>query len=122
MYDGGADVVYHAAGGSGAGLFQAAVEKSKWAIGVDADQYQSAAADQKKWILTSALKGVDTAVYTFIQDETEGKFTSGSFRFSLKDNGVGYATSNPAIDPFKAKIDDFKAKIISGAIVVPTTP
>ena len=51
MYDGGADVVYAAAGGSGGGLFQAAAEKSKWAIGVDSDQYQSYP-DQQKWILT----------------------------------------------------------------------
>jgi basic membrane protein A len=122
MYDGGADVVYHAAGGSGSGLFQAAVEKKQLAIGVDSDQYQSATADQKPLILTSALKGVDTAVYTFIENDANGKFTAGTTRFSLKDNGVGYATSNPIIDPYKAKIEDYKAKIIAGTITVPTTP
>jgi basic membrane protein A len=122
MYDAGADVVYHAAGGSGAGLFQAAVEKKHLAIGVDSDQYQSATADQKPLILTSALKGVDTAVFTFIENDANGKFTAGSTRFSLKDNGVGYATSNPIIDPYKSKIEDYKAKIISGAITVPTAP
>jgi basic membrane protein A len=122
MYDAGADVVYHAAGGSGAGLFQAAVEKKGLAIGVDSDQYQSATADQKPLILTSALKGVDTAVYNFIEGDANGKFTAGTTRFSLKDNGVGYATSNPIIDPYKAKIEDYKAKIIAGTITVPTTP
>ena len=122
MYDDGADVVYHAAGGSGSGLFQAAAEKKLLAIGVDSDQYESAAADQKAYILTSALKGVDTAVYTFIKDDADGKFTAGSKRFSLKDDGVGYATSNSALDPYKAKIEDAKAKIISGAITVPTAP
>jgi basic membrane protein A len=121
MYNAGADVVYHAAGGSGAGLFDAAKQVNKLAIGVDSDQYQSAPADEKSLILTSALKGVDTAVFDFISDYTKGQFQAGSKRFSLKDNGVGYATSNPKIEPFKAKIEEFKAKIISGAITVPTT-
>ena len=122
MYDGGADVVYHAAGGSGAGLFQAAKEKNKLAIGVDSDQYQSAPADEKALILTSALKGVDTAVYNFIEQDAKGQFTAGSTRFGLKENGVGYATSNPKIDAYKSKIEEYKQKIIAGSITVPTTP
>jgi len=122
MYDGGADVVYHASGGSGAGLFQAAKEKNKLAIGVDSDQYQSAPADEKDLILTSALKGVDTAVYNFIENEAKGKFTAGATRFGLKENGVGYATSNPKIEAYKAKIEAAKQKIIAGSITVPTTP
>ena len=80
MYDNGADVVYHAAGGSGSGLFTAAKEKNKLAIGVDSDQYQSAPADQKALILTSALKGVDTAVFNFIEDDANGKFKPGYTR------------------------------------------
>ncbi|HJQ44253.1 MAG TPA: BMP family ABC transporter substrate-binding protein, partial [Jatrophihabitantaceae bacterium] len=122
MYNSGADVVYHAAGGSGAGLFDAAAQVKHWAIGVDSDQYQTAPANEKKYILTSALKGVDTAVYDFIKGDVGGQFKAGDVRFSLKDNGVGYATSNPALDPYKAKIEEFKQKIISGAITVPTTP
>jgi basic membrane protein A len=122
QYDGGADVVYHAAGGSGSGLFQAAVEKNKLAIGVDSDQYQTATAAQKPLILTSALKGVDTAVDEFITGDAAGKFKAGFTRFSLKDNGVGYATSNSKLDPFKTKIEGYKAKIIAGTIKVPETP
>jgi basic membrane protein A len=122
MYNNGADVVYHAAGGSGAGLFDAAKQTNKLAIGVDSDQYQTAPADEKGLILTSALKGVNTAVFDFIQNDINGKFKAGSQRFSLKDNGVGYATSNPKIKPFEAKINDYKQKIISGQITVPTTP
>ena len=121
QYDAGADVVYHAAGGSGAGLFQAAKEKNKLAIGVDSDQYNTAPADEKDLILTSALKGVDTAVFNFIEDDANGKFTAGSTRFGLKEGGVGYATSNPKIDPYKAQIEDYKSKIIAGTIVVPTS-
>jgi basic membrane protein A len=122
MYDNGADVVYHAAGGSGSGLFTAAKEKNKLAIGVDSDQYQSAPADQKALILTSALKGVDTAVFNFIEDDANGKFKAGYTRFDLKVNGVGYSTSNPIIDPYKAKIDEYKQKIINGQITVPEKP
>lgn len=122
QYDGGADVVYHAAGGSGAGLFQAAKEKNKLAIGVDSDQYQSAPAGEKELILTSALKGVDTAVYNFIESDSKGQFKAGATRFGLKENGVGYATSNPKIDAYKAKIEEFKQKIIDGSLTVPTTP
>jgi basic membrane protein A len=122
MYDAGADVVYHAAGGSGSGLFDAAKAAGKLAIGVDSDQYKTAPADEKSLILTSALKGVDTAVYNFITDDANGKFKAGSVRFGLKEGGVGYATSNPKIDPFKAKIEEFKQKIIDGTITVPTTP
>jgi basic membrane protein A len=121
MYNNGADVVYHAAGGSGAGLFDAAKQENKLAIGVDSDQYQSAPADEKSLILTSALKGVDTAVYNFIQADTSGGFKAGVQRFSLKDNGVGYATSNPKIDQYKSKIDQYKQDIIDGKIKVPTT-
>jgi basic membrane protein A len=122
QYDKGADVVYHAAGGSGSGLFQAAKEKNKLAIGVDSDQYLTAPADEQSLILTSALKGVDTAVFNFIESDAKGQFTAGSTRFGLKEGGVGYATSNPIIAPYKAKIEDYKAKIIAGTIVVPTTP
>ena len=120
MYNAGADVVYHAAGGSGAGLFDAAKQTGNLAIGVDSDQYQSAPADERSLILTSALKGVDTAVYDFIKSDINGQFKAGSQRFSLKDNGVGYATSNPKIKPFEAKINEFKQKIIDGQITVPT--
>jgi basic membrane protein A len=122
QYDAGADVVYHAAGGSGSGLFDAAKAAGKLAIGVDSDQYQTAPADEKSLILTSALKGVDTAVYNFITNDANGKFSAGSVRFGLKEDGVGYSTSNPAIDPYKPKIEEFKAKIIAGTITVPTTP
>jgi basic membrane protein A len=121
-YAAGADVVYHAAGGSGAGLFDAAKQTNNLAIGVDSDQYLTAPADEKDLILTSALKGVDTATFNFIEQDINGQFKAGSTRFGLAENGVGYSTSNPKIDPFKEKIEAAKADIISGKIKVPTTP
>jgi basic membrane protein A and related proteins len=128
MYQAGADVVYHAAGGSGSGLFTAAKEYSTsnnahvWAIGVDSDQYLTAPPDQQPYILTSMLKRVDVAVYETIKDYVNNAFKGGIRTFDLKANGVGYSTSGGFIDDIKAQLDDIKAKIVSGEVTVPTTP
>jgi basic membrane protein A len=81
MYDGGAEIIYHAAGLSGAGLFRAAVEADKPAIGVDSDQYLTAAPEEQPLILTSMLKRVDTAVYNAIA-QTEMVSSSPASRSS----------------------------------------
>jgi basic membrane protein A len=126
MYQGGADVVYHAAGGSGAGLFAAVADyaqtsgKTVWAIGTDSDQYLSAPSDEQKYILTSNLKRVNVAVYDTIKAFVNGTFQGGYQTFDLKAGGVGYSTSNPAIEPYKAQLDDLQTKIISGEIKVPS--
>jgi basic membrane protein A len=122
MFDNGADVVYAAAGGSGSGAFDAAVSSKKLAIGVDSDQYLTATAAQKPVVLTSALKQVDTAVYSMIASAVKGSPLTGIQRFSLKVGGVGYAKSNPAVQPYEKVTDGYAAKIVSGAIVVPTVP
>jgi basic membrane protein A len=122
MYDQGADVVYQAAGGSGTGVFKAAKGKGKLAIGVDSDQYNTVAPELKDVILTSMLKRVDTAVYQFVKDEGEGKFTAGETVFDLKADGVGYSTSGGKVDDIKTKLDDFKQQIIDGKITVPSKP
>ena len=124
MYDAGADVIFAAAGGSGVGVFDAAVAAGdgKWAIGVDSDQYLSATADQQKHILTSMLKRVDVAVFETIKAFTTDKKLSGTTVFDLKADGVGYATSGGYVDDIVSKLDALKAKVISGEIKVPTTP
>ncbi|MBA3552733.1 MAG: BMP family ABC transporter substrate-binding protein [Actinobacteria bacterium] len=128
MYDNGADVVYHAAGGSGSGLFQAAVEKSEetgtqlWAIGVDSDQYQSAPPEQQPHILTSMLKRVDVAVYETIGDFVGGNLTGGYRTFDLSVDGVGYSPSGGFLDDVTDQLEDLKQQIIDGEIEVPTTP
>ena len=126
MYDSGIDVIYHAAGGTGAGLFTAAKESGKqpgdiWAIGVDSDQYNTVKPENgQAYILTSMLKRVDVATYTAIKAYAAGKPLSGESRFDLKVDGVGYSTSNPAINDIKDKLEAAKADIISGKVVVPT--
>jgi basic membrane protein A len=122
MYDGGADVVYQAAGGSGVGVFKAAKAKNKLAIGVDSDQYNTVAADLKDVIITSMLKRVDVAVFDFVKGMGEGRFTAGPTVFDLKADGVGYSTSGGKIDDVKPKLEGYKQQIISGTVKVPTKP
>jgi basic membrane protein A len=122
MYDAGADVVYHAAGGSGTGVFKAATSKKKLAIGVDSDQYNTVTPDLKDVILTSMIKRVDTAVYDFVKSMGEDKFTAGKQVFDLKTDGVGYSTSGGKVDDIKTKLDDYKKQIIDGKITVPEKP
>ena len=76
----------------------------------------------KSVILTSMLKRVDAAVYDYIKADASGTPLTGTQRFDLKADGVGYATSNPAVQPYTAKADEFKQKIISGEIKVPDKP
>ncbi|HJS26934.1 MAG TPA: BMP family ABC transporter substrate-binding protein [Actinomycetota bacterium] len=123
MYDGGAEIIYHAAGASGAGLFNAAVEADKLAIGVDSDQYLTASPEQQPLILTSMLKRVDTAVFNAIAAVGDGTF-GGSFVFGMAEEGVDYSASNPdeLTSDITDQLDDFKQQIIDGTIVVPDTP
>jgi basic membrane protein A and related proteins len=121
MYQAGADVVFAAAGSSGLGVFQAAKDANALAIGVDSDQYNTVDAALKDVILTSMVKKVDVAVYNFIQSVTKGSPLSGTQTFDLKSGGIDYATSGGKVDDIKTKLDDFKQKIISGAITVPTS-
>jgi basic membrane protein A len=122
IYDGGADVIFAAAGGSGTGVFQAAKAKGKLAIGVDSDQYQSAAADLKPVIMTSMLKRVDVAVYDFLKSAQSGSPLTGVQVFDLKKDGVGYSTSGGQVDDIKSKLDEYKKQIIDGTVKVPTEP
>jgi basic membrane protein A len=124
LFDGGADIVYHAAGKSGKGLFEAveAAGDGKWAIGVDSDQYLTATAGQKPHILSSMIKRVDTAVFDLTKSVADDSFTEGNVVYDLKADGVGYSTSGGFLDDVKSQIDEYAAKIKSGEITVPTKP
>ncbi|MEV4703076.1 BMP family ABC transporter substrate-binding protein [Actinoplanes sp. NPDC049316] len=117
---GGADVVYSAAGGSGGGAIEAVAAAGAWAVGVDSDQYASAAAGVKGRILTSMLKRVDNGVFQEIQAFIKGDRSGGVKRYDLKVDGLGYATSNPAIKPYQAGLEKARYRILSGAVKVPT--
>ena len=135
MIDRGVDVIYSAAGGSGAGNFQAATDAAKagkkvWTIGVDSDQYLSATAAEKKNMLTSMIKRVDRAVYDVIATAVAGSSVndvldeSGIYGrvYDLSLNGVGVSYSGGYINKYKAQIDKAAAAIKSGKIKVPTKP
>ena len=116
MYDGGADIVYHAAGGSGAGLFEAAKASSDakgskvWAIGVDSDQYNTSDAAVKDYILTSMIKRVDVAVFEIIKAAMDGNVKGGPTRYDLSVDGVGYSTSGGFIDDITDQLDDLQGR------------
>jgi basic membrane protein A and related proteins len=122
MYQGGADIVYHAAGGSGGGVFTAAKTAGKLAIGVDSDQAKTAAADVRDVVMTSMIKKVDVGVSDFIKSVSGNTFKAGNKIFDLKAGGVDYSTTGGKVDDIKSKLDDYKAQIIAGTIKVPTTP
>jgi basic membrane protein A len=122
MYDAGADIVYHAAGGSGIGVFQAAAASGKRAIGVDSDQYLTVDPALQPVIMTSMLKRVDNAVEQFINDDAEGNVQGATDVLNdLSTEGVGLATSGGFIDDIQDEIDQYKQQIIDGTITVPTT-
>ena len=128
MYEDGADIVYHAAGGSGAGLFEAAKSQSEasgtkvWGIGVDSDQYNTVDPAVKDYVLTSMLKRVDVAIFEATKAKVEGTFEAGERRYDLSVDGVGYSTSGGFIDDITEQLEDYKQKIIDGEIEVPTDP
>jgi basic membrane protein A and related proteins len=119
-YDQGADIIFHASGSTGLGVFEAAREKGRLAIGVDADQY----AEAPGFILTSMVKRVDTAVFETIKELQAGRWQGGVREFGLGENGVSwvYDANNRRLipDAVKAKVDSFQARIVSGRITVPT--
>ena len=121
-YHAGADIIFHASGSTGLGVFEAARELKKLAIGVDSDQYHEAPG----FILTSMVKRVDTAVYETIRAVKENRFKGGVQHLGLAESGVKwvYDENNKALipDAVKAKVDSLQALIVAGTIVAPTKP
>ena len=135
MYEGGADVVFAAAGGSGVGVFEAATalstaDRRLWAIGVDTDQYESVlqlsgAVHVEAWrrhILTSVLKRVDVANYEIVKDFAHGHFTLGSRTFNVANGGLDLSFSGGHIDDIRGAIEAARADIVAGRVVVPIRP
>jgi len=121
----GADVIYHASGGTGAGVIATAADKKIYAIGVDSDQSLTASPEEQKWILTSMLKRVDNAVQQTIAAYVNGTETGGLKTFGLKDGGIDYAQNQynkELLGDIPTTLDELKQKIIDGEIKVPTKP
>jgi basic membrane protein A len=122
MYDDGADVVYHAAGGTGIGVFQAAEEAGRYAIGVDADQSQSAS-EYADWIVASMVKHVDTAVFESIETVVNDEFEGSTHALGLESGGVeaviGTEYEGTLSDEVTSNLEDSKQGIVDGDISVP---
>ncbi len=114
----GADIIFAAAGGTGLGVLQAAVDEGKMFIGVDSNQNHLAPGK----VLTSMVKRVDVAVANALMDAKEGKFTTGYQTLGLAENGVGYAMdeNNASLvsEEMKAAVEAARTDIISGKIKV----
>lgn len=121
QYSAGVDIIYHASGVTGLGVFEAAREMKKFAIGVDSDQNDEAPG----YIITSMVKAVDIAVYETISQVKAGTFTGGRVEtFGLKSKGVDYVYSdknkNMIPDDVRKKAEALRIDIIDGKINIPS--
>jgi basic membrane protein A len=121
QYQSGVNVIFHASGSTGLGVFEAARTTGKYAIGVDADQY----AEAPGHIMTSMVKGVDAVTFDAIRLVREGTFRGGIYSYGLKEGGVGYIydENNRHLIPAEviARVEQLEAEIIAGRIQVPST-
>jgi basic membrane protein A and related proteins len=121
QYQQGVNVIFHASGSTGLGVFEAARQTGRMAIGVDADQF----AEAPGFILTSMVKGVDNAVFDAIRRVKENRFKGGVYEYGLAEGGVGYVydKNNAALIPasVRTRLEALKQEIIAGRIVVPST-
>lgn len=131
MYNGGIDVIYHASGGTGNGVFAQAKDIKNadpdayvWVIGVDRDQYEEGAIGDTNITLTSMVKRVDIAVQDVTEQALAGEFPGGEIlSFGIEDDGVAVAKTNE--EAYTAEIDavveEWKQKILNGEVEVPST-
>lgn len=129
MYDAGIDIVFHAAGGVGVGVFNEAKTRADagedvYVIGVDVDQYFDGIYEGEKSVtLTSAVKKIDLAAYNYIDAKLKDEFPGGeTIVLSLADGGVGLPEENPNLsEDTITKVEQAKQAILDGEVVVPST-
>jgi basic membrane protein A len=121
QYEAGADVIFHASGSTGLGVFEAARQLRRFAIGVDSDQ----AAEAPGRVLTSMIKRVDVAVTETIRQTLAGEAPSGVREFGLADRGIDYvydSTNESLISAeTRTRVEELRGEIIAGRITVPRT-
>lgn len=120
MHQNGVQVVYHAAGASGIGMFQAANEEGFLAIGANSNQ-NTLYPDN---IMATMLKKVDSAAYSAISDIVKGEFSQGANYLGLKEEGVGYTVEGSNIEfseDIINKVNEIKDKVNSGELEIPDT-
>jgi basic membrane protein A len=115
----GADVIFGAGGPTGSGGIVAAMEKHVWGIGVDQDEYYTTmGGGPAPYLLSSAMKRVDNAVYSAIKEFAEGTFKGGHYLGTAANEGIGYAPFHDAKVPqkVKARLDDILKKLADGSL------
>ena len=118
MFTKGADVIYHAAGGTGAGVISACADNGIYAIGVDSDQSYLA----PETVITSAMKRVDIASQDIALSVLNGTFTGGVHQYDLSNGGVDIApTTTLLTDDVLVAVEAAKQAILDGTVVVGTT-
>ncbi len=129
MYDKGADIIFHAAGGVGVGVFNEAKQRAEkgekvYVVGVDVDQYAAGQISSGESVtLTSAMKRIDVAAYDYINAKIKGEFPGGEIlTLSLADNGVGLPAENPNLsEDTISKVEEVKNEILDETVKVPAT-
>lgn len=127
LYNDGVDIIFHAAGGTGNGIFNEAQERfdngeQVWVIGVDKDQSLEFGNDVT---LTSMMKYVDRAVYDISEQAANGEFPGGeAVRLGIKEDGVGLADTSDINVPAETLelVEEYKEKIANGEIDIPVKP
>ncbi len=116
----GADVLFHASGATGHGVFEGAHDAHVWAIGVDADQHD----EMPGTVLTSMTKRADVAVFDAIKSVVDRRFVGGMHVFGLREDGIDYVHDGPhgalISDAVKARVEQLRAEIVAGRIDVPS--
>ncbi|MBA3538613.1 MAG: BMP family ABC transporter substrate-binding protein [Deltaproteobacteria bacterium] len=115
QYGQGADIIFHAAGKTGDGVFAAARERGERAIGVDSDQFEAAPC----CIVTSMVKRVDVAVVDIIKDVAAKRFQGGIHELGLADKGVGFVSDERNRELLPLDVVE-KARALADAIVAGT--
>jgi basic membrane protein A len=119
QYDRGADIIFHASGKTGTGVFNAARQSGKLAIGVDSDQFH----EEPCCVLTSMVKGVDVAVFETIRKTAAGEFRGGVVELGLAEDGVGYVFDehNAKWIPteIRDRVEALRRRVVAREIVVP---
>jgi basic membrane protein A and related proteins len=116
----GADVLFHASGATGHGVFEAARDAHVLAIGVDADQYD----EMPGTVVTSMIKRADVAVFEAIRAASEGRFEGGMHVFGLREGGIDYVHDGEhgALVPrdVKTRVAALREQVIEGSVIVPS--
>ncbi|WP_010093327.1 BMP family lipoprotein [Ornithinibacillus scapharcae] len=131
MYDSGIDVIYHASGGTGNGVFNQAKDikqndpdRQIWVIGVDRDQHDEGQIGDHNVTLTSMIKRVDVAVEEVSTMALNGEFPGGEkLEFGIEEDGIGFATTNEEAmtEEIVGTVNEYLDKILNGEVEVPQT-